>query len=298
MGYEPLTEEGLKALRAVEMLDYQAMQRQHERDEARAEVARLRDEARTEAGRLQAQLRALLGEPVPECEWEAMKRNLRDARAEVERLRADAADMAGQWLCCWTHPDLILTGDEIERRAEIVQAWCAHRGIAVGEVTAPARDEVIASLQAEVERLRADARLQAENLRIARRSGDEARAQAAALRAARPDEELLERARVAVEQYLPLSGIYCAHPPSVEPADPAPGTREWAASAPLDEVRAWLDGRGVIDHRPAHMTDMYSRLVLVADGRTIASVSVTGTNAAALRALAAQVAQKEADGRE
>lgn len=71
---------------------------------------------------------------------------------------------------------------------------------------------------------------------------------------------------------------------------------EWAASAPLDEVRAWLDGRG--RRSVAHYLDVGWEANLWGDRGTRIARARAETEAAALRALAAQIAQKEAGGGE
>jgi phage tail protein X len=121
---------------------------------------------------------------------------------------------------------------------------------------------------------------------------DEARADAERLRALLPPEELLERARRLHKDMeaarredkalIPPLHWVCylrallAHFDAT--AEAAPGTAEWAQ--PLIEVRAWLDERGR------------------RSGGCDTLVSGQGTEEGALRALVAQVAQKEADGRE
>lgn len=63
---------------------------------------------------------------------------------------------------------------------------------------------------------------------------------------------------------------------------------EWAASAPLDEVRAWLDGRG--RRSVAHYLDVGWEANLWGDRGTRIARARAETEEAALRALAAQVA--------
>ena len=66
---------------------------------------------------------------------------------------------------------------------------------------------------------------------------------------------------------------------------------EWAASAPLDEVRAWLDGRG--GRSVAHYLDVGWEAHLWGDRGTRIARARAETEEAALRALAAQVAGGE-----
>lgn len=68
---------------------------------------------------------------------------------------------------------------------------------------------------------------------------------------------------------------------------------EWAASAPLDEVRAWLDGRG--RRSVAHYLDVGWEANLWGDRGTRIARARAETEEAALRALAAQVAGGEGD---
>lgn len=133
------------------------------------------------------------------------------------------------------------------------------------------------------------------------RERDEARADAERLRALLPPEapaprvppgavEALEQhvQRVREGEALMVADEY-AHNAAIDAMceSPAPGSAEWVATAPLDEVRAWLRERGVLG------LNGWTLYLATADGR----FEVKLDEAAALRALAAQVA-KEADGGE
>lgn len=76
-----------------------------------------------------------------------------------------------------------------------------------------------------------------------------------------------------------------AHIAPEESETPAPGTPEWAESAPLDEVRAWLDGRG--RRSVAHYHDVGWEANLWGDRGTRIARARAETEEAALRALAA-----------
>ncbi len=84
----------------------------------------------------------------------------------------------------------------------------------------------------------------------------------------------------------------------ISPEKRARGQRRWvwvcaAASAPLDEVRAWLDGRG--RRSVAHYLDVGWEANLWGDRGTRIARARAETEEAALRALAAQVAGGEGD---
>jgi len=153
---------------------------------------------------------------------------------------------------------------------------------------------------------------------------DAARAEVARLRAQAPSEELLERARTSlrcIENEIKLGKngqfgwIHTQHirdllaaldeEPEAAPdllettvlaecdarQAAAPGTAEWAESAPLDEVRGWLDERGLlaewVSGRGYHGAELFDR-----DLRYLMFRVEADTRTAALRALAAQVAAK------
>ena len=80
----------------------------------------------------------------------------------------------------------------------------------------------------------------------------------------------------------------CGKPLPPAPSEPAPGSAEWAASAPIDEVRAWLDARGF----RLVSCSVHGWRAQLRQGDHVVARGCHGTEDAAIRALRARARQR------